>query len=60
MDSYEICCEICAFCNSRGGQLVIGINDKNGNINALSFKEIQETTNLLTNIASENVVPSTL
>lgn len=56
----EIAEEMVAFSNSRGGTLVIGINDKSGSINALSFKETQETTNLLTNIASENVVPSIL
>ena len=56
----EIAEEMVAFSNSRGGTLVIGINDKNGNINALSYKETQDTTNMLTNIASENVVPPIL
>ena len=59
-DRYDISCEIVAFCNSRGGQLVIGINDRTGIINALSYQELQETTNLLTNIASENVIPNIL
>ena len=59
-DRYDISCEIVAFCNSRGGQLVIGINDKTGVINALSYQELQEVTNLLTNIASENVIPNIL
>lgn len=59
-DRYDISCEIVAFCNSRGGQLVIGINDKTGVINALSYQELQEATNLLTNIASENVIPNIL
>ena len=49
-----------AFSNSHGGKLIIGINDKSGDINALSYKELQETTNLLTNIASENVIPNVL
>lgn len=49
-----------AFSNSRGGRLVIGINDKSGVINALSYVELQETTNLLTSIASENVIPNVL
>ena len=44
----------------RGGQLLIGINDKTGAINGLSFTELQQTTNLLSNMASENVVPSIL
>jgi len=59
-DRYDIGCEIVAFSNSRGGKLVIGINDKLGAINALSYRELQETTNLLTSIASENVVPNVL
>ena len=56
----EIAEEMVAFSNSRGGTLVIGINDKNGCVNALSFKETQDATNMLTNLASENVVPSIL
>ncbi|MDE6755242.1 MAG: putative DNA binding domain-containing protein, partial [Muribaculaceae bacterium] len=59
-DKYEIGCEMVAFSNSRGGRLIIGINDKSGEIKALSYKELQETTNLLTNIASENVIPNVL
>lgn len=59
-DRYDIGCEIVAFSNYRGGKLVIGINDKSGAINALSYKELQETTNLLTSIASENVIPNVL
>lgn len=59
-DRYDIGCEMVAFSNSRGGQLVIGINDKSGAINALSYVELQETTNLLTSIASENVIPNVL
>ena len=59
-DRYDIGCEMVAFSNSRGGKLVIGINDKSGAINALSYKELQETTNLLTSIASENVIPNVL
>lgn len=59
-DRYEIGCEMVAFSNSRGGKLVIGINDKSGAINALSYMELQETTNLLTSIASENVIPNVL
>ncbi|MGN1376502.1 MAG: RNA-binding domain-containing protein [Prevotella sp.] len=59
-DRYDIGCEMVAFSNSRGGKLVIGINDKSGAINALSYRELQETTNLLTSIASENVIPNVL
>ena len=59
-DRYDIGCEMVAFSNSRGGRLIIGINDKSGEINSLSFRELQETTNLLTSIASENVIPNVL
>ena len=59
-DKSDIGCEMVAFSNSRGGRLVIGINDKSGEINALSYMELQETTNLLTSIASENVIPNVL
>ena len=60
LDSYDIGCELVAFSNARGGTLVIGVKDKTGNINPLSYQEVQETTSLLGNIASENVVPSIL
>ncbi|EES69325.1 RNA-binding domain-containing protein [Bacteroides thetaiotaomicron] len=58
LDNYDIGCELVAFSNARGGTLVIGVKDKTGSINSLSYQEVQETTNTLTNIASENVVPA--
>lgn len=45
IDKYDIGCEMVAFSNSRGGRLIIGVNYKSGIINALSYKELQETTN---------------
>lgn len=60
LDRHDIGCEMAAFSNTHGGVLVIGVNDKTGNTNPLSYTETQETTNLLSNIASENVVPSIL
>lgn len=60
LDKYDIGCELVAMSNSRGGQLVIGINDKTGEFNPLSYNEVQETTNMLSNMASENVVPNIL
>lgn len=60
MDKYDIGCELVAFSNTHGGQLIVGINDKTGEVNPLSYQEVQETTNLLSNIASENVVPGIL
>ncbi len=60
LDKYDIACELVAFSNSHGGKLVVGIKDKTGKTNALSYSEVQETTNLLSDIASENIVPSIL
>lgn len=60
LDKYDIACELVAFSNSHGCKLVVGIKDKTGETNALSYSEVQETTNLLSDIASENVVPSIL
>ena len=60
LDKYDIACELVAFSNSHGGKLVVGIKDKTGETNALSYSEVQETTNLLSDIASESVVPSIL
>ncbi len=60
VDKYDIGCELVAFSNSHGGKLIIGVKDKTGEINALSYKDVQETSNLLSNIASNNVVPSIL
>jgi len=59
-DRYDIGCEMVAFSNSHGGRIIVGINDKSGKINALSYMELQETTNLMTNIAAENVIPNIL
>ena len=47
LDKYDIGCELVAMSNYRGGQLVIGIHDKTGEFNPLSYAEVQETTNML-------------
>ncbi len=60
LDNYDIGCELVAFSNARGGTLVVGVKDKTGSVNPLSYQEVQETTNTLSNIASENVVPAIL
>ena len=38
----------------------MGIDDKTGRVNPLSYQEVQETTNLLGSLASEGVVPQVL
>ena len=59
-NKYDVSCEMVAQSNSRGGMIVVGIDDKTGCINPLSFVEVQETTNLLGSLASEGVVPQIL
>ncbi len=59
-NKYDVSCEMVAQSNSRGGMIVVGIDDKTGRINPLSFVEAQETTNLLGSLASGGVVPQIL
>ncbi len=56
-DNYDIGAELVAFSNSRGGMLLIGIVDKTGKMNPLSYEETQETNQKLSNIATQNVDP---
>lgn len=54
-DAYSIATEMVAFSNSQGGLLIIGVNNKTGALNGLSFGEIEATNQLLVNAASDNV-----
>lgn len=54
-DAYEIAIEMVAFSNTKGGLLIIGINNSTGQLSGLSFEEIEATNKLLSNAASENV-----
>lgn len=47
--------EMVAFSNTKGGMIIVGIDDKTGDINGLSFEELQATNQLLANAASNNV-----
>lgn len=55
--AYDIGTEMVAFSNTKGGLIIIGVDDKTGEINGLSFEEIAETNRLLANAASDNVKP---
>jgi len=59
-DAYKIATEMVAFSNSFGGQIIIGVDDKSGEIMGLSYSAIQQTNALLANAASENVKPAIL
>ncbi|MCA9485581.1 MAG: putative DNA binding domain-containing protein, partial [Nanoarchaeota archaeon] len=47
--------EMVAFSNTKGGMIIVGVDDKTGDINGLSFEELQSTNELLANAASNNV-----
>ena len=59
-NKYDVSCEMVAQSNYHGGMIVVGIDDKTGCINPLSFQEVQETTNLLGSMASDSVIPQIL
>lgn len=56
-DNYNIGTELVAFSNSRGGRLLIGVRDKTGEMNPLSYDETQDANQRLSNIATQNVDP---
>ena len=56
----EVAAEMVAMSNTRGGMVVVGIDDKIGRLNPLSYRETQEVTALLGNLAADNVIPSIL
>ncbi len=47
--------EMVAFSNTKGGLIIIGVDDKTGEIKGLSFEELQATNELLANSASNNI-----
>jgi predicted HTH transcriptional regulator len=49
--------EMIAFSNSCGGEIIIGVNDKTGELNGLSFGEIQQINQTIANVASQKVYP---
>jgi len=54
-DAYKLGSEMVAFSNAKGGLILIGVDDETGEINGLSFEELQNTNQLLANAASDNV-----
>ncbi len=50
--------EMIAFANSKGGKILIGINDKNWEVVGLSDEDLRRLSNLLVNAASEQIKPS--
>jgi len=52
--------ELIAFSNSEGGIILIGVNDKTGALNGLTFEEIQAANQKLVNTATQSVFPSVI
>lgn len=42
----EVAAEMVAMSNTRGGKIIIGVDDKTGRVNPLSYAETQDTTEL--------------
>lgn len=57
-DVHKLSQELVAFSNTKGGTLVIGVNDKTGGINGLSFEEIHATNSLIVGATTNNVKPA--
>lgn len=57
-DAHSISQEMSAFANYKGGTIIIGVEDKTGELNGLTFAEIEKNNNTLANAASDNVKPS--
>jgi ATP-dependent DNA helicase RecG len=47
--------EMVAFSNTKGGLILIGVDDKTGNITGLSFEDIQRINNILSTAAQDHV-----
>lgn len=47
--------EIVAFANTKGGRIIIGVNDKTGQVEGLTFQDIQRINNLLATAANDHV-----
>jgi len=56
--SGDIAAEMVAMSNFEGGLIIIGIEDKKGDIIGLNFKAIEAINNLLFNWASNNIKPA--
>jgi ATP-dependent DNA helicase RecG len=54
----DIAAEMVAMSNFEGGTILVGVEDKTGNINGLSFVEIEAANNYLFNWATNNIKPS--
>jgi predicted HTH transcriptional regulator len=57
-DAHKLSQELAAFSNTGGGVIVVGVNDRTGAINGLSFDEIRDTNQLIVGSSTNNVKPA--
>ena len=57
MDDDKFAAEMIAMSNSKGGVILVGIQDKTGEIVGLSYEQLQSYNNRLANIANDKVKP---
>lgn len=56
--AYDLGTEMVAFTNTKGGTLIVGVVDETGEIDGLSYEELQATNQLLANVSTNNVKPA--
>ena len=57
LDDDKFAAEMIAMSNSKGGQILIGVEDKTGKISGLSFEQLQAYNNRLATIANDKIKP---
>lgn len=53
----KIAGEMIAMSNSMGGIILFGVKDKTGDIVGLTYENIQQYSNIISNIATANIIP---
>lgn len=56
--AYDLGTEMVAFANTKGGTLIVGVVDETGEIDGLTYEELQATNQLLANVSTNNVKPA--
>jgi predicted HTH transcriptional regulator len=57
-DAHKLSQEMVAFSNTKGGTIVIGVNDKTGKVSGLSFEELNKTNRIIADASTQNVKPA--
>ncbi len=56
--AYDLDTEMVAFANTKGGTLIVGVVDETGEIDGLTYEELQVTNQLLANVSTNNEKPA--